>query len=92
MSFYAIKGASPNAIKCHSLLLGIVFDTYDCVGGLLFVCFCSLFVVGYRFDTYEVGGFSPYMLGMIFNTREGGGLSFVWLFSLFAVGCRFQHP
>ena len=92
MSFYAIKGGSPNAIKCHSLLLGIVFDTREGVCGSFFGEWFSLFPLGIVFDTCEVGGFSPYMLGMIFNTREGGGLSFVWLFSLFAVGCRFQHP
>ena len=53
MSFYAIKGASPNAIKCHSLLLGIVFDTREGVCGSFFGEWFSLFPLGIVFDTYE---------------------------------------
>ena len=35
LSFVAIKGASPNVIKYHSLLPGIVFDTREGVGVLI---------------------------------------------------------
>ena len=58
------RAESPHAIKCHSLLPGIVFDTRACLG-------VFLLRAGYRFRY-------PCLLGLL-HLRDGYRFRYLWL-------------